>query len=148
MAAINKKHILGFIKNDSLHLIKSIQGERGNGISSVREIESTVDGGSNIIILIDNDGIEHRLIVRNGRTGAQGIAAVYDPNNPNTPLFTLDTQPGDSNVNGMTQKGITEFVNGRFVKVDSEEEMEAMIETGPNVENGYDPDVFYYTEEE
>lgn len=187
MAERDKKFILGFVKGKSLHLIKSIQGERGNGIDTVTVNESAADSGYNNITITFTDGVsksfqvkngtgithieqtveaevdeQYNVItvylsndtsftfrVRNGSKGDQGIQGTSAIWNANAEVLTeLEHEPGTATNRTMSQNAITEFVNGRFVKVDSEDAMEAMIDAGPNTENGYDPDVFYYTEEE
>lgn len=187
MAEKDKKFVLGFVKDKSLHLIKSIQGERGNGIDTVTVNESPEDSGYNNITITFTDGVSKsfqvkngtgitsivqtvvaegddqfnritvnlsngdsfEFIVRNGSKGDPGIQGTSAIWNANAEVLTeLEHEPGTATNRTMSQNAITEFVNGRFVKVDSEDAMEAMIDAGPNTENGYDPDIFYYTEEE
>lgn len=42
--------------------------------------------------------------------GPQGATGLYDPNDPNTPAYTLETTTGDSDTSAMTQKAVTDAV--------------------------------------
>lgn len=150
MATKDKKYVLGFIKGKSLHLVKSIQGERGNGIKDIvideqegdgavntvtfktmdnsngidlhikngnrgngiidiTEDLSNIDGGTNYHIIHTTDG-DYVIQTKNGKTGAQGITAVYDSEYPVSELepYNLETTTGQSQSTTMTQKAITD----------------------------------------
>ena len=52
------------------------KGDTGNGISSITTVESTADGGNNVVTVKTTDGKETSFTVKNGSkgsTGAQGV---------------------------------------------------------------------------
>ena len=116
MATEDKKHILGFVRGGKLHLIKSIQGnkgDKGNGIYSVEQIEkSLLDGGINKVLITDTDGNNTIMEIQNGSQGPEGPTgplAVYD-SNESYPPFEVANETGQSDTIGMTQKAITDAI--------------------------------------
>lgn len=89
-------------------------GSRGNGIASISEVLSPDDGGVNTHTITDTDGNEHVFHTKNGRKGDkgdQGDSAVYNPDDPDTPVFEMASTTGQSTTKAMTQKAVTDALN-------------------------------------
>ena len=83
------------------------KGNTGNGIADITEERSEEDGGTNTIHILLDDGTELIVHTMNGHTGAQGATVHYDAATD----IVLDTKTGDSEVMGMTQKAVTDYVD-------------------------------------
>lgn len=104
---------------------------KGNGIKSIEQTTtSTEDHGVNVVTITDDLDNPTNVHIRNGGTGPvgpQGIpgeSAVFDPTTGN--IAVIEQETGDSITNPMSQKAVTDIVNG----------LEPFVET-PTEENGF-----------
>jgi hypothetical protein len=96
-------------KTDADHEGTKLQvrnGSRGNGIASSSEELSPMDGGTNTFTFVDDDGTEHVLHTKNGRTGAQGDSVIVGQGD-----LPLAHTLGQDNTKAMSQKGVTDAIN-------------------------------------
>lgn len=113
---------------------------RGDGIASMRQTASSdKPDGENVYVITTDSEKTLRLVIRNGSVGPKGDTVVLGDEKE----YTLYNSTGDNTDGAMTQKAVTDFVNGKAVLVESEAAMATLIENGQ-----YDPDKFYYTLEE
>ena len=99
--------------------LSNIKGETGNtgasgvGISSVNVIStSETDSGYNIVRVMLTNGEYTDFSIRNGSRGSQGATVVYGAGD-----LVLDTQTGQSQELGMTQKAVTDELDKLDTKI-------------------------------
>ena len=95
-----------------------MSGSGGSGIASIEQTTTSAeDGGTNVITVTDSEGNEYNFQVKNGTKGLQGTqgdqgaSAVFDPDTGNI-LATLHNTTGQDDANAMTQKAVTDELDG------------------------------------
>lgn len=93
------------------------QGLRGVGIADmVQEQVSTESGGVNVARIYFENGVSKELIILNGKEGKKGDTCAYDPEDPSIPAFQLATELGQSGTKSVTQKLLTDELEGVIKK--------------------------------
>lgn len=119
---------------------------KGNGIVGIEQVESSEEqGGINRWVITEANGNQTGIAIRNGWRGPRGLQG---PKGDTVILgagreYTLYGVPGSNSDGAMTQEAVTNFVNGRFQFVASQEDMESMI-----AQQSWEEGIMYYTVEE
>ena len=112
---------------------------RGDGIKSWYQTQSSNrPGEANTFVIESDSGRKLTITLFNGTQGPKGDTVVLSENGE----YTLYNLPGNNTDGAMTQAAVTEYVESRYRKVDSEEEMQEIIDN-----ELFEQGVIYYTEE-